>query len=166
LKEQCEELELEELEKKGRSELMYEKVKSLSNKKTRNTRKKDKPGKELTDPKEKGNRWKEHIEELYDREGKPAEDQLDLGPCIEEQEDPQIMKSEFEETLKKLKNKKAEGIDKIPAEFLRQVGEKAMKELYNICCKICEEGQWPKDCVESIVIPIKKKVGAEECSDY
>jgi len=52
-KEQCE--KLEELEKKGRNELMYQKVKSLSNKKTRNTTKviKDKQGKELTDPKEK-----------------------------------------------------------------------------------------------------------------
>jgi len=50
------------------------------------------------------------VKRLYDKEGKPAEDQLDLGPCIEGQEGPQIMKSEFEETLKKLKNKKAEGI--------------------------------------------------------
>jgi len=40
----------------------------------------------LTDPKEKRNRWKEFIEELYDKEGKPAEDQLDLGQCLEEQE--------------------------------------------------------------------------------
>jgi len=59
------------------------------------------------------------IVELYDREGKPAEDQLDLGPCIEEREGLQIMimKSQFEEVLKKLKNKKAKGIDEIPAEF-------------------------------------------------
>jgi len=41
-----------------------------------------------------------------------------------------------------------------------------MKELYDICWKIYEEGQWPKDVVESIIIPIEKKVGAEECSDY
>ena len=58
-KEQCE--ELEELEKKGRTDLMYQKVKNLSSKKTRNTTKiiKDKQGKELTNPKEKGNLWKE-----------------------------------------------------------------------------------------------------------
>jgi len=68
--------------------------------------------------------------------------------------------------LKKLKNKKAEGIDEIPAEFLKQLGEKAMKELYDICCKIYDEGQWPKDFVEVIIVPIEKKVGAEECSDY
>jgi len=89
-----------------------------------------------------------------------------LGPCIEEQEGPQIIKSEFEEALKKLKNKKAEGIDEIPAEFLKQIGEKATKELYDIWCKIYKEGQWPKDFVESIIIPIEKKAGAEECSDY
>jgi len=41
--------------------------------------------------------------------------------------------------LKKLKNKKAEGIDEIPAEFLKLLGEPAMKELYDICCKIYEE---------------------------
>jgi len=114
-KEQCE--ELEELEKKGRNELIYQKVKSLTNKRTRNTTKviKDKQGKELTDPKEKENLWKECIEELYDKECKPTEDQLDLGPCIEDQEGPHIMKSEFEEALKKFKNKKAEGIDDISA---------------------------------------------------
>jgi len=76
------------------------------------------------------------------------------------------MKSEFEEALKKLNNKKAEGMDDIPAECLKQLGEKATKELYDICCKIYEEGQWPKDFVESIVIPIEKKVGAEDCSNY
>jgi len=46
------------------------------------------------------------------------------------------MKSEFEEALKKLKNMKAEGIDEIPAEFLKQLGEKAMKEFYDICCNM------------------------------
>jgi len=76
------------------------------------------------------------------------------------------MKSEFEEALKKFKNKKTEGIDEIPAEFLKQLGEKVTKKLYNICCKIYEEAQWPKDFAESIIILIEKKVGAEECSDY
>jgi len=42
------------------------------------------------------------------------------------------MKSEFEEALKKLNIKKAEGIDEMPAEFLKQRGEKAMKELYDM----------------------------------
>jgi len=62
--------------------------------------------------------------------------------------------------LKKLKNKKAEGIDEIPAEFLKQLGEKAMKELYDICYKIYEEGQWTKDFVATMITPIEKKVGA------
>jgi len=68
--------------------------------------------------------------------------------------------------LKKLKNKKTEGIDEIHAEFLKQLGEKATKELYDICCKIYKEGQWPKDFVKSILIWIEQKIGAEECSDY
>jgi len=34
--------------------------------------------------------------------------------------------------LKKLKNKKAEGKDEIPAEFIKQLGEKATKELFDI----------------------------------
>ena len=95
---------------------MYQKVKSLSRKKTQNTTKviKDKQGKELTDPKEKWNRWKEYIEELYDEEGKLNADQLVLGLCTE---GSQILKSEFDEAVKKLKNTKAEGINEIPAEF-------------------------------------------------
>jgi len=65
-----------------------------------------------------------------------------------------------------LKNKKTEGMDKVPVEFLKQVGEKATKELFDICCKMYGEGHWPKDFVESIIILIGKKPGAEECSDY
>jgi len=63
-------------------------------------------------------------------------------------------------------NKEAEGIDEIPVEFLKQLGEKATKELFDICCKIYDEGQRPKDFVESIIVLIEKKAGAEECSDY
>jgi len=37
----------------------------------------------ITDPQVKGNRWKEYIEELYDKEGEPAEDQLAIGQCVE-----------------------------------------------------------------------------------
>jgi len=98
-----------------------------------------------------------------DKEGKPAKDQLDLGSYIEGQEGPQIIKSEFYETRKTLKNKKAEGIDEIPVAFLKQLGAKVTIKLFNICCKIYDEGKGPKDFVESI---IEKKAEAEECSDY
>ena len=68
------------------------------------------------------------------------------------------MKSEFDEAVKRLKNKKAEGIDEISAEFLEQLYEEASKELLNICSIIYNEGKWPKDFVESITLPIEKKL--------
>jgi len=68
--------------------------------------------------------------------------------------------------LKKLKKKKAEGIDEIPVKILKQLGEKAANELFEIYCELYDKGQWPNDFIESIIIPIEKKAGAEDCSDY
>src|SRR5207244_13257674 len=66
--------ELEELDARGRSDLVYAKVKKLSAKKnvsSKSTTIKDDTGKLLTDPEEVRKRWKEYIEMLYDENGKP-----------------------------------------------------------------------------------------------
>jgi len=35
-----------------------------------------------------------------------------------------------------------------------------------MCKDIHAEGEWPKDFSESIIIPIEKKKGAQECVDF
>ena len=50
----------------------------------------------------------------------------DIGPCILEEE-------EVATAIKELKNSKAEGIDKIPAELLKCMGNKAVKVFTHLC---------------------------------
>ena len=61
---------------------------------------------------------------------------------------------------------KADGIDCIPAEFLKKLGEKAKEELIEICQQIYETGKWPEDFLRTVMVPLKKKLNATECSDH
>ena len=74
LKEQCE--EIEELDKRGRSDLMYAKAKEMGKKykKSRSTNNniQDSGGKILKDQNQIKERWKEYFETLYDAENKPT----------------------------------------------------------------------------------------------
>ena len=65
-----------------------------------------------------------------------------------------------------MKNKKAEGVDRIPAEFFKVLGEKASKELYRLCREMYEGGVWPKDFQNIVLIPVQKTTNAIECSDH
>ena len=65
-----------------------------------------------------------------------------------------------------MKNKKAPGPDSIPAELLKALGSAGKRELFEICNEIYICGEWPEDFLESIIIPIKKKSGAQECVDF
>ena len=68
--------QLEELAKKGRSVLVYEKVRQLTWKNTSNGRGataiKDSTGNMTKEPEEIRKRWKNYIEMLYDKKGKPT----------------------------------------------------------------------------------------------
>ena len=61
---------------------------------------------------------------------------------------------------------KAEGIDCIPAEFLKTLGEKAKEELVEMCQQIYETGKWPEDFLQTVMVPLKKKANATECCDH
>ena len=165
--EQCQELEV--LEKSGRSDLLYQKVTQL----TKNQRKKkktacikDKDGRKLTEPDAVCSRWKQYIEQLYDKENKPTEDAVKNEEEDTDGAGAEILFSEFEKALADLKNGKAEGIDGIPAELLKALGCTAKKELFEICKEIYLSGEWPDDMMASIVIPIEKKQGAQECVEF
>ena len=67
--------ELEELDRRGRSDLMYKKVKILKGwtKPVRNGGIKDAQGELMSEPEEIKKRWKRYIEVLYNKDGKPSE---------------------------------------------------------------------------------------------
>jgi len=84
----------------------------------------------------------------------------------EDERGPGILKEEIEEAIKSLKDNKAAGVDGIPAEFLKALGEKAMKELVELCQSMYEKGIWPNDFTRLVLIPLEKKENAVECEDH
>ena len=65
-----------------------------------------------------------------------------------------------------MKEGKATGVDEIPAEMLKSLGEKAIQELCDICKDMYEEEKWPDDFTRTAMIPLPKKNNAIICSDY
>jgi len=164
--------ELEEMDRRGRPDLVYAKVKKMSGKeKTYNMSAaiNNEKGELLTEVNDIKNRWKVYTEELYHKDGKPD---LEEMRCEEEDKvqidckGPSVLESEVRAAIKDLKNGKASGVDGIPAEFLKALGEKGTRKVIELCQKIYEAGIWPKDFTRVVMIPIQKKVNAKECGDY
>ncbi len=165
-KEQC--VELEDLQRKGQFDKLYRQVNKLT-KKPRGEGSnviKDQQGNLLHKPAEIRNRWKDYVEQLYSKETRPA--QLDVEGLPENRDDmgPELLREEILAAINEMKNNKAEGIDNIPVEVLRILGEKATDELVSICQDIYRRGIWPEDFLQTVMIPLKKKAGAVECTDH
>ena len=60
---------------------------------------------------------------------------------------------------------KATGGDGIPAELLQILKDDAVKVLHSICQQTWNTQQWSQDWKRSVLIPIKKKGNAKECSN-
>ena len=63
-------------------------------------------------------RWKEYVEMLYDKDGKPMEEELGVENEMDVEVDslgPELLAIEIEAAIKEMKNGKAVGIDEIPA---------------------------------------------------
>ena len=125
--------------KRGRSDLLYQEVGKLTRTKkkagSKNIAINDKSGELKTEMSEVKERWKEYVEELYDKAGKPAEKDFKLEDenMIEsDQKGPDILRDEIYAAIKSMKSGKATGVDDIPAEFLKMLEGEALKELARI----------------------------------
>ena len=165
--------ELQEYDKRGRSDLMYQVVRRLTRTGKIATRSSaainDENGVIVTEIGEVKRRWKEYIEDLYSKNEQPKEEDFKLEKEIQIEDDqkgPGILLTEIQEAIKEMKNGKASGVDDIPAEFLKMLDEKAMHRLSKLCMEIYETGIWPEDFTKVVMIPIPKKVNATECADH
>ena len=61
---------------------------------------------------------------------------------------------------------KAEGLDGIPAEFIQSLRGEPKKMFIELCKKIYQEGVWPKDFLQSVLVPLEKKKNAVRCEDF
>ena len=164
--------ELEELNAKGRTDLVYGRVAKLTWKNKISNRSisvKDKEGNVIDDPSEVREHWRMYIESLYDKDGKPQNEDLKIEEEREVDEDekgPEILRSEVMAALKEMKEGKAVGVDEIPAEMLKSLGDKAEQEIHGICKSMYEEGKWPDDFTRVVMIPLPKKNNASDCGDF
>ena len=77
-----------------------------------------------------------------------------------------LLESEIIAAIQGMKINKAEGVDGIPGEFLKNLGQEGIKVLTDLCRKTYVVGIWPSDFTKSVMIPLPKKVNAVECKDY
>jgi len=70
-----------------------------------------------------------YMQDLYQAKNRPKGLGQDTVDEREEETRPELLKEEILAAIKDMKNNKADGIDNIPAEILKSLGEKTMKEL-------------------------------------
>jgi len=68
--------------------------------------------------------------------------------------------------LESLSNGKAEGIDNIPEELLKELGSKAKDCLTEVCEDVYNTGIWPEDFTKAVIITLAKKQDASNCSGF
>ncbi|KAG7494822.1 hypothetical protein JOB18_038345 [Solea senegalensis] len=137
--------ELEDLERMGRSDLVYAKVNELSKEK-REGKKQDsvlsKDGILLTEANDINSRWKEYIEDLYASGERPDELPLELEEEVDEDDrGPDILKEEILQAIDHLTDGKSEGADGVPAEMWKVLGAEGLKALVD----------WPEDWMKVIL---------------
>ena len=72
---------------------------------------------------------------------------------------------EVELAIKEMKNGKATGVDGIPIELIKCFDE-GKKEILSLCNKIYNEGEWPEEFIETVLLPIPKKSNAKKCMEF
>ena len=88
---------------------------------------------------------------------------MKFPPC--DDDEPDILLSEVQEAIKKLKNQKALGIDNIPGELLKQADDSVAIVLLKLCNSVWKSKIWPEDWKKSVFLTLPKKGDASECKN-
>ena len=164
--------EMEELGRRGKVDVLYSRVASVSegNRKARvNNSIRDSNGVLLCEPELVKNRWKEYVEMLYDKNGRPSGDNMGIEERVDVDIDeigPELLPEEIIRAVKDMKNNKAVGVDEIPAELWKSLGDKGMEEIVKLCKLMYETGKWPSDFTRLVFVPLQKKDNALDCEDH
>ena len=68
--------------------------------------------------------------------------------------------------MRRMKSRKAPGIDEIKIEQLKALDDEGIKILTDICNEVYTTGHLPQELKHSIFVKIPKKSNAVECTDY
>ena len=122
---------------------------------------KDENGIALTESSDIKDRWKRYCEGLFASQEVDMEVQEEI-PCNEE---PDILLSEVNNAIRKLKNNKAPGSDEIPGELLKGTDEAGVKIILQLCNKVWHSRTWPEDWKKSVFLTLPKKGDISECKN-
>uniref|UniRef100_H3ABE5 Reverse transcriptase domain-containing protein n=1 Tax=Latimeria chalumnae TaxID=7897 RepID=H3ABE5_LATCH len=148
----------------GNTKEVYKIVKEISGERRPNTSLgiKDEDGKTMIFEKDNiKRRWRGYCLSLFSKDCS-----LPTSPPPERGEtEPEVLMSEIERALQRLKNNKAVGLDRIPAEALKAGGETLLHIMKAIINSIWETGEWPDEWVRSEIVTIPKVAGTQ-CEKY
>jgi Reverse transcriptase (RNA-dependent DNA polymerase)/Endonuclease-reverse transcriptase len=160
-----------EYDSRGNQKLFYRALKTLrSDKRTETTAIKDADGGILTGDKDIMNRWREHFQGLLDT-GEMTE-QKNIGreeddiDSIKNDKEDNITYEELKEAIKRLKNGKAPGEDKITTEMAKNMGEKGTCMLLEIMNRAWREEKVPNEWQLGLIVPIYKAGDSKICNNY
>lgn len=131
---------------------------------------KDKEEKDITHSEDRKKRWREHFQEILNREepNNPlVEDtEVEEGTGIEDinTDPPTLM--EIHNAIKTLKNGKAAGDDKIQAELLKADINFTSKKIEEILNKVWEQEKTPNSWKRGLIIKLPKKGNLKNCKNW
>ena len=114
-------------------------------------------------------RWKEHFEELLNRNPVIDGDVLEQLPRLPADETLMIVPTleEVEKAIFSMKNNKAAGPDNIPAEIFKSGGPILHSQIHQLIVKIWNTEEIPNDFKDGIITTIYKKKGdRSNCGNY
>ncbi|XP_071479659.1 uncharacterized protein [Diadema antillarum] len=118
----------------------------------------DKDGNLLTNSEEILKRWTEYCSDLYNNTLQlDTSIQADIQIKDDEEDGPSVIKDEVKKAILSLKPVKSPVVDNVPTELLKCGGEATVKALTALCQKIWEEKKWPREWIQSLIIPLQKK---------
>jgi hypothetical protein len=106
-------------------------------------------------------KWSNHFSQLLNIYGVRQTEIHTAEPIV-----PEPSAFEFEMAFEKLKGHKSPGTDHIPVEWLKQWIEQIAFRSINFINSIWNKEEFPEEWGESIIVPIYKKGGKTDCSNY
>ncbi|XP_075225716.1 uncharacterized protein LOC142326867 [Lycorma delicatula] len=76
-----------------------------------------------------------------------------------------ILKCEVTMSMKGMANGKAGGWNELPIELFKALGDNEEILLLDLCNKMYVEGRWPKNFLDTIMMPLSKKFNARKCEE-
>lgn len=132
----------------------------------RETMCRDNEGRILVNPEDVRQRWKTYFEELLSRKLDSPNRELEnwmnaAQPVLEK---PTI--EEIKESINRMKNNKAPGIDEIPLETIKHGGEELIENLHQLIVIIWDTEIMPNEWRTAVICPVYKKGERLRCENY